>query len=527
MSSPNPHMDLLMRARNQIEMEGGVPAGQDSRQYTQFGMQKIQHTMAMEGINVEQTSCTHRVLLGRFCVDCGTEMTSGSSSVPNPRARNVNGPVPLEEEGPCAHKTHFAGACVDCGKAMASGTSSARGLTLSDNEPKTPAPWEKGPCTHKNLFGRFCVDCGERITAPAPLPTTLTHNEAVPLADKPSSTREAEDDDLPDLIPNPHRPHKAATLPTSQTPEPACTHPTTFGGICLACNADTRPTNPPPNPRPQPPYNAHPIPETVDLRVAPRSSRLAGITRSDPLPEGFDTKSLTRAEAREFADLRLGSIMGHETLKESWKDKPDGEVCAAMLGDMGKEILREMLVDELLGVKPGGRGVENGRLGMAIKSLVDEAMLERLGAVDLGGGGRGGAAPAHPPTRADDRDKENRNPNRPESHAAFMARLERNARERRAEGEPRYRLVERDPPPTHEEAVRIAREEYDSKPPARCPICDKLGALRACTGCYRRFYCSPACQRADWAQHKQACRDHSNSRAARRECGEAVVEGMY
>jgi hypothetical protein len=43
---------------------------------------------------------------------------------------------------------------------------------------------------------------------------------------------------------------------------------------------------------------------------------------------------------------------------------------------------------------------------------------------------------------------------------------------------------------------------------SQCNCCEKKGTnvkLNACSQCRSVFYCSAACQKQDWKQHKQAC----------------------
>ncbi|KAF7299725.1 MYND-type domain-containing protein [Mycena chlorophos] len=38
-----------------------------------------------------------------------------------------------------------------------------------------------------------------------------------------------------------------------------------------------------------------------------------------------------------------------------------------------------------------------------------------------------------------------------------------------------------------------------------CAICQSTQTLRLCSACHERIYCSPTCQKADWAAHKASC----------------------
>ncbi|KAF2496424.1 hypothetical protein BU16DRAFT_377569 [Lophium mytilinum] len=401
-------------------------------------MSRAQLTEAINRALAEDAQCTHETQWAGFCVHCGKHMTS---LVPHPVARNGHRPVPEEEEGPCTHECQFAGLCADCGKEIEPNRYPTHDPIFSDNKSKdsiSKREEEEGPCTHKITFAGLCADCGmnmkpdrptarnasfsankpaesiskkEENGAPCAHKTTFANlcadcGEAVPsptltantptpqTANRPPAyrsrdwtaayndcTNDDDDDGLPDFVPTPHQARTTSPPPSHHTEETShstaqapCVHPTQFAGICLACNTDTRS----PGPRSQPPYNTAPIPETIDLRA---SSRLAGITRDGPPPEGFDTTSLTRAEAREFAELRLGRViegLGYEALKESWKGKPNGELHAAMVGDIAKEVLRDVLVDELLGEEGVGRGLRERR------GVADG----RRGAVDFGRGGK-------------------------------------------------------------------------------------------------------------------------------------------
>ena len=44
--------------------------------------------------------------------------------------------------------------------------------------------------------------------------------------------------------------------------------------------------------------------------------------------------------------------------------------------------------------------------------------------------------------------------------------------------------------------------------PAVCGLCGEGGApLKRCSGCDHAYYCSASCQRSDWRDHKQICRN--------------------
>lgn len=61
------------------------------------------------------------------------------------------------------------------------------------------------------------------------------------------------------------------------------------------------------------------------------------------------------------------------------------------------------------------------------------------------------------------------------------------------------------PPPSHNDDVLLG----ESRDYIHCDNedCNKPGARKRCTGCKCAFYCSIACQRADWkSQHKQVCK---------------------
>ena len=40
----------------------------------------------------------------------------------------------------------------------------------------------------------------------------------------------------------------------------------------------------------------------------------------------------------------------------------------------------------------------------------------------------------------------------------------------------------------------------------RCATCGAGGRLKTCSRCQQRAYCGPACQLADWLEHKRTCR---------------------
>ena len=40
----------------------------------------------------------------------------------------------------------------------------------------------------------------------------------------------------------------------------------------------------------------------------------------------------------------------------------------------------------------------------------------------------------------------------------------------------------------------------------RCSVCDALCKPKMCKGCWEVGYCSSACQKRDWPEHKQVCK---------------------
>ncbi|KAH8827680.1 hypothetical protein DL96DRAFT_1527549 [Flagelloscypha sp. PMI_526] len=51
---------------------------------------------------------------------------------------------------------------------------------------------------------------------------------------------------------------------------------------------------------------------------------------------------------------------------------------------------------------------------------------------------------------------------------------------------------------------------------AKCPKREiKIREFQRCSGCHQPVYCSSACQSQDWVNHKKACKEHKNMKAAR------------
>jgi hypothetical protein len=56
-----------------------------------------------------------------------------------------------------------------------------------------------------------------------------------------------------------------------------------------------------------------------------------------------------------------------------------------------------------------------------------------------------------------------------------------------------------------EQAKAEAKPEKSGKEARKCHKCGKQGA-KLCAGCKLVAYCSPTCQKADWADHKKSCK---------------------
>ncbi len=55
----------------------------------------------------------------------------------------------------------------------------------------------------------------------------------------------------------------------------------------------------------------------------------------------------------------------------------------------------------------------------------------------------------------------------------------------------------------------------------RCTACDRLCGVKKCERCRLVVYCSKACQRQHWAQHKSVCAE-ARQMDLQRECTEDV-----
>ena len=63
-----------------------------------------------------------------------------------------------------------------------------------------------------------------------------------------------------------------------------------------------------------------------------------------------------------------------------------------------------------------------------------------------------------------------------------------------------------------------------------CDYCGQYSTTKKCSGCKEARYCTPACQKSHWPDHKLLCRQiqaERDKKARRRELGEKLIKASF